>query len=133
MSDMEQVRAPWTAPFWEGVAEHKISFQRCSDCSSAFFPPQRFCARCSSENLVWEESQGQGAVYSYTTVYKGAPQEFADEVPYTVAIVELDEGYRMTSRLVGRDADDYTVGERVEATFGAIPTGTEFPFFTPAK
>lgn len=128
---MEKIRGPWAGPFWDGVTEGKIRFQRCNDCAKAFFPPQQFCAHCSSPNLKWAESKGQGSIYSFTTVFKGAPSEFADEVPYTVAVIQLDEGYRMSSRLVGRDHSDWACDQRVSATFAPVPTGTNFPFFAP--
>jgi uncharacterized OB-fold protein len=129
---MEKIRAPWTATFWEGVEAQKLMYQRCLDCSIAFFPPQKLCAFCSSPQLGWEQSKGEGSVYSFSIVYKHSPEEFTAELPYVVAIISLDEGYRMSSRLIGKDPASWSCDDRVTLQFADIPTGTRFPFFSPA-
>ena len=126
---MEKIRGPWAGPFWDGVEQNQVLFQRCDDCKAAFFPPQRFCAHCSSESITWEKSQGEGVIYSFTTVFKGGPPELAGDAPYTVAIINMDEGYRISSRLIGKPNDGWQCDERVKVKFDSLPTGSRFPFF----
>lgn len=96
----------WSAPFWGGVEQRQLWFQRCDGCSSALFPPRKVCPYCASVALSWDKSNGTGTIYTFTKVELGAIEEFQDQVPYVVGVVELDEGFRMTTRLVGFDAGD---------------------------
>ena len=87
--------------------EGKLAFQRCADCGSAVFYPRVLCPACGGTSLEWSESSGRGTVYATTAVYRRY------EAPYNVALIDLDEGFRMMSRVEGMPAEDVEVGMRV--------------------
>ncbi len=85
----------------------KLGFQRCRDCSSAVFYPRVLCPVCGSASLAWEVSGGQGTVYATTAVYRRSAE------PYNVALVDLQEGFRMMSRVEGVSAEEVEIGMKV--------------------
>jgi uncharacterized protein len=84
-----------------------LGFQRCRDCTSAVFYPRVLCPACGSTSLQWRTSGGRGVVYATTAVYR------RDDEPYNVALVDLEEGFRMMSRVEGVPAEEVGVGLRV--------------------
>lgn len=98
--------APETV-FREGLAAGELRFQRCGNCSEAVFFPRVLCPDCGSEDLRWERSEGTGTVYS-TTVVRGR-----DSVR-NVVLVDLDEGFRMMSRIEDVEPDQVEIGLRVD-------------------
>ena len=97
----------------------KLGFQRCGDCSSAVFYPRVTCPSCGGASLFWETSSGRGTVYATTAVYR------RDAEPYNVALVDLEEGFRIMSRVEGVPAEEIEVGMKV--TF-AVRDGGDGPF-----
>lgn len=114
-------------PHWDGCREGKLRVQRCKDCETLIFIPQPVCGGCLSENLEWIESSGRGTIYSYTTVYR--PQQPVFETPYTVVIVELEEGWHMLSNLLGVAPEDVRIGAEVEVTFRVKSDEITLPYF----
>ncbi len=99
-------------PFWSEARERRLTFQECEDCSRAVFYPRRHCPWCGSSCLRSQTSAGLGRVYSYTIVRAHPSEYFAGRVPYAVAIVSLDEGFRMIAEVTG-DADLLQIGAQV--------------------
>ena len=89
----------FTARFWEALAEGRFVTTRCRACSRMSFPPQSHCADCLGREVEWIELSGHGRLYSATRVHAG-PARFAAELPYTVGIIDLDEGLRLVTRLL---------------------------------
>jgi uncharacterized OB-fold protein len=87
-----------SAPFWDAARQHRLQLQQCGGCHSFIYYPRDRCPRCLSDQLEWRPVSGRGKVYSYTTVRRASTRSFADK-PYVLAIVELDEGVRMTTNL----------------------------------
>lgn len=116
-------------PFWEGIAEGVLRLQRCADCGRYVFYPRAVCPHCGSSALEWEEATGAGSVHSFTVVHR-APAEYRDEVPYVVALVDLDEGVRMMTRLVDVEPAGVMVGLPVEV---AIQGDPRLPYFRPRR
>lgn len=85
----------------------RLGFQRCAGCGAAVFYPRVLCPVCGSADLTWETSSGQGVVYATTAVYR------RDSDPYNVVLVDLEEGFRMMSRVDGVPAEEVEVGTRV--------------------
>jgi len=104
-----------TQPFWDGLREERFQTTRCDDCGDITFPPKVVCPNCLSERLSWWPLSGRGNLYSYTRVW-AAPAVFGDEVPYTLCIVDLVEGLRVASRLLGDHASP-EVGAPVSLVF----------------
>ena len=90
---------PTSRPFWEAARRHELSLQRCAACKAYIYYPRERCPHCFSDRLAWERVSGRGKVYSYTVVRRASSRSFADK-PYVLAIVELEEGPRMTSNIV---------------------------------
>jgi uncharacterized OB-fold protein len=102
-----------TGPFWAATAEHKLTYQVCRECSGVVFYPRAHCTHCTSTDLEWKESAGKGTLYTYSVVRDNRLPGFAELVPYVVAYVDLDEGFRMLTRIVEVDVDDVKIGSRL--------------------
>jgi len=122
-----------TAEFWSATKRHELLIQRCRDCGSHQFFPQSCCRACLSERSGWLRATGKGKIYSYTVVHRPPSQRFQDDVPYTVALVELDEGVRMLSNIVGIEAHKVRVDMAVEVVFEHISPEISLPKFRPAE
>ncbi len=116
-------------PHWDGCREGVLRVQRCRECQTYVFIPEPFCTECQSEELEWVESSGRGTLYSMTTVYRPQRPEF--EIPYTVAIVELEEGWYMLTNLVGCPPEEMRVGMQLEVTFRRMSDEVTLPLFRP--
>lgn len=104
-----------TAPHWDGARQHKLMVQKCDDCAGYTFIPRPVCHHCFSPNLKWVESSGKGTVYSYTIVHR--PPDPSFEAPFCIAIIELEEGWHMTSNIVGSPVEEIRTGLPVEVEF----------------
>src|ERR1700730_5156052 len=97
------VPTPETQPFWDGCAEGVLRIQRCADCGRPYFYPRPVCPACASRNVAWFTASGRATLYSYVINHRPAPG-FEDETPYAIAVVELEEGPRMMTNIVGLPA-----------------------------
>ena len=123
-----------TAPYWEGTKHGKLLIKSCRSCKNAYFYPRNHCPRCWSTDTEWMEASGRGTVYTFTVVYQNDLPPFRDRLPYVVAIVELDEGVRMTSNIEGIDPEQVVCGMPVQVAFREEPRGDEtiaLPVFRP--
>ena len=102
-------------PFWDATARHELVLQRCTIDGHYEWTPQFACSKCLNESLEWVAVTGLGTVYSYSVVHRPQGPEF--EVPYIVAIVELDEGPRMLTSLVDISPDEVQIGMPVQVSF----------------
>jgi uncharacterized OB-fold protein len=116
-----------SGPFWEGVAEGVLRLQRCRTCGRHVFYPRAVCPHCTGAELEWVEAAGTGRVHSFTVVHR-APAEYRDEVPYVVALVDLDEGVRLMTRLVDVAPAEVRVEMPVEVSIRGEP---RLPYFRP--
>jgi uncharacterized OB-fold protein len=95
--------------------------------------PRTACTTCMAEALRWTEVSGAGRVYAVSVHYRPGVAEMKERVPYAVALVELDEGMRLLTNIVGCDPESVTVGQRVTVTWEALSDGRHLPVFTPAS
>jgi len=123
--------SPWSGPYWEGLREGELRFQRCRDCGAITFNPAPLCSNCQSENLGWERSRGQGEIYSYTVVWR--PQTPAFRVPYCAAIVAIDEGFQILANVIGCAPDAVDIGQRVTLECHPISERFHLPYFRPER
>jgi uncharacterized OB-fold protein len=120
---------PETAHFWEGTAVGELRLQRCRGCAATYFPPQPFCPGCGDDDVEVVQASGQGTLYSYVVTHRAAPGFTA---PYVIAVVELAEGPRLLTNLVGVEAnpDVLPIDLPVEVVFE--PRGeVTLPMFRP--
>ena len=118
-----------TRAFWDAAARHELVAPECDACHRRFFTPQVACPFCGSEAWTYQPSVGTGTVYSATVVYR--PPLPAFEAPYCLAIIDLDDGWSMLSRVVGCDPLAVTIGMRVTVTWDDVAPGVALPVFTP--
>jgi uncharacterized OB-fold protein len=116
-------------PYWEGAREKKLLLQHCRSCGEFWFPPSARCRHCLSHNFAWEEVSGQGRIYSFVVYHRHYHPAFEDELPYVVAIIELDEGPRLLSNIVGGPSQDVRCDLPVRAVFEDGGHGTNIPKF----
>ncbi|MEU5979936.1 Zn-ribbon domain-containing OB-fold protein [Streptomyces sp. NPDC047315] len=108
----------------DGLAAGELRFQHCEDCHRAVFHPRALCPHCGSEELRWRVSSGLGTVYATTVLHQRGTD------PYNVALVDLDEGFRMMSRVEGTAPEQVRIGARVSFTVtadGGEPLGVFHP------
>ena len=116
-------------PYWDGCVAGELRYQRCRDCSAVVFQPSYVCSNCTSRNLGWEVSDGRGRLYSWTVVWR--PQTRAFEVPYAVAIIDMDEGYQLLSSIIDCDTDALAKDLRVQVDFREMSDTITLPYFRP--
>jgi uncharacterized OB-fold protein len=123
-----------TRPFWEATKEKKLRYQRCDDCNTVVFYPRRHCTNCLSQKLSWHTASGQGTVYTYSIVRQSYHPFFRTLVPYAVAWIDLDEGPRLLSNVVGiaDPGKDIKVGQRVMVEWEAHEE-LAVPLFKPVQ
>lgn len=124
---------PETEPFWTATRNGKLSMQKCCGCGHVRYPVSAVCPRCLSEDAEWVDLSGKGSVFSYIVFHQVYNQAFAKDVPYNVALIQLDEGPRMFSNVVGVPNDAVKVGDRVEAVFEKATDTVTIPRFRPAS
>jgi uncharacterized OB-fold protein len=123
-------------PFWDAAKAHRLVYQRCRLCGTAVFYPRDICPgpNCFGVGtLEWVESSGKGKVYAHTISYQPAHPSFQGDVPYVLAIIELDEGWRMNSNVVNIAPEDVKIGMRVEVAWDDVTPDFTLPKFQPAK
>ncbi len=125
------VRNLETAPFWEGCAQERLVLPRCDRCGELIWYPRRFCPFCGSTDVSWHEVSGEGTIYSVTVLRQGQGA-YREVAPYALAYVELTEGPRMLTNIVGADPGDLRIGQPVRVVFDPAGEGDKLPRFTPA-
>lgn len=122
---------PDSAPFWNAAREHRLLIKHCNDCNRSHFYPRELCPHCHSDALAWTEAKGTGVVYSFTVARRPAGPAFKPETPYVVALVDLDEGVRMMTNIVGMPADSVRIGLRVQVSYDDVTDDVTLPKFSP--
>jgi len=115
--------------FWSSAAEHRFVLPCCHRCGERFFPPERLCPTCGSDDWDHVESPGSGTVSTFTVVHRAPSPDF--ETPYVVAVVQLDAGCSMLSSIVGADPESTSIGMPVHVVFLDHPDGRALPVFAP--
>lgn len=106
-----------SAAFWHGCNREELLYQRCRDCGHVQFYPRRNCTTCQSSRLDLLPSAKQGTIYSFTTVYRPANRSFDADVPFVIALIDVDEGFRMMMNVVGTDRLSTAIGRRIRVVF----------------
>lgn len=126
---------PDLVPFWDGLRKYEFHLCRCALCGSWWFP-YTVCRNHDFtpdfDDMSWQPSSGKGTIFAKVVVHQVIDEEFAAEVPFVLAIIELDEGPHFPGRLVNCDPDTVTIGTRVEACYVDSAAGHTLPLFRPA-
>ena len=121
--------SPDGAHYWAAAAEGRLEVQYCDHCRTHQFPPGHLCRHCGAEGLSWRAVTGRGRIHSFAIVHRAPTPEFRARVPYVVALIDLDEGPRMMTNIVGDDALACAIGDAVEVTFEDRDGGAKVPQF----
>ena len=122
-----------SAPFWAATQQRRLLIRHCQACGRSHFYPRHACPYCWSENCEWRPSNGQGRVYSYTVIHHHEAPPFKDLVPYIVALVDLDEGVRLTANLLECTPEVVHVGMPVEVVYEPVTDQITLPQFRPRR
>ena len=117
--------------FFEAAAGGELALPHCRDCGSLSWPPREHCVRCESTAIDWVRSAGRGRVHTFTVVRPATEAALEARVPYVVAMIDLDEGPRLMSRVVDCDVAGVRIGMRVAVVFGDLGDGLVVPLFRP--
>lgn len=116
-------------PYWDAARERRLAIRKCNSCGALHFMPRHRCPECWSDDLAWVDSAGQGTVHSFSIVRRASDPRFAHLVPYVIALIDLDEGPRMMTNILGDDALSVRIGDRVTLDFEARGDGAMLPQF----
>jgi len=125
---------PETKPFWDAAKQHVLRIQRCRDCAQHYFYPRPLCPQCLSRNVEWVDCSGRGRLHTYVINYR-PPRNFPTQQPFIIGIVELEEGARIMSNIVGVAADPQQLrcDMAVEVVFEDITDTITLPKFRPVS
>ena len=118
-----------TETYWAAARDHRFVIQHCKSCGKHQFYPRGVCSHCLSSDLEWHEASGKGTVYSFSVHHRAPHPGFADEIPFVLAIVELEEGPRMMTNIVECNPDSVKIGMAVEVTFEDVTEEVTLPKF----
>jgi uncharacterized OB-fold protein/acyl dehydratase len=127
-----RMRAPLghdNAWWWEGIKRGELLIQKCSACGTLRHPPRPMCGRCQSVKWTTVAATGRGTVYSHTVLHH--PKFPGFEYPLVCALIELEEGTRIVSNVVGCDADDVRIGMPVLLSIENVDDEMKLPLFRP--
>ncbi|WP_208117131.1 Zn-ribbon domain-containing OB-fold protein [Streptomyces sp. NBC_00582] len=105
----------FTRTYWDAAAGGRLLIRRCGACARAHHYPREFCPYCWSEDVTWEDASGRGTLYTWSVVHRNDLPPFGERTPYVAAVVDLAEGPRMSTEVVG--AGDLRAGMELEVTF----------------
>ncbi|MBM4265832.1 MAG: Zn-ribbon domain-containing OB-fold protein [Deltaproteobacteria bacterium] len=125
---------PDNAPFWEALRKHELHVQRCRDCGQAYFYPRNACPGCLSGNVEWIKTSGRGRLHTFSVVHvtgRNPPLE----PPYVLAMVELEEGPKLLTNLVGVEPDPAKIrcDMAVVVEYADVTAELTLPRFRPAS
>jgi uncharacterized protein len=122
---------PEFAPFWAAVEQARLVVQQCVQCSLRRWPPRPVCSRCHSPDTRWAEVRGAGTLYSWVVVHRAGHSALRDAVPFTVAVVALDDdpAIRFLGGLSGAADTELAIGQPVEVSFERDRFGTLRPYW----
>lgn len=120
-----------TGEYYAWLGRHELRFQRCTGCGRFRHVPRDLCAGCGSDGFEWAQSSGRGRLFTWTTTYRAMHPRFL-EVPFTTAVVELEEGPRVVTSIEGVDEADLWIGLPVRAAFDDVDDELTLLRFVPA-
>lgn len=120
-------------PFWEAVARGELRLQRCAACRRHRYPIAPVCPRCMAAEFAWEPVSGRGRVFSFVIFHQVYHRAFQGDVPYNVALVQLEEGPFMFSNVVGIRNEDIRCDMPVGVVFEPVTDEVTLPRFRPLE
>ncbi len=124
---------PGTETYWNACRQHELLIQRCSECGTHQFYPRIFCTSCSSKAVDWVPASGHGKVLTWTVVRRAVSAAYAADVPYIIALIELQEGPVMMSKVSSCEPESVCSGMAVEVSFEDWSEQVSMPVFIPTS
>lgn len=122
---------PVQKPFWAAARQHRFELQRCGDCDAFRWPPSPVCPECLTSGGEWTAAPPTGRIWSFAVYDRAYRKEFEADLPYNVALVELDAGPRMISNIIGIEPEALRIGDAVAVAFDDVtPEVTLVKFMT---
>ncbi len=121
------------AVFYEYCAQEELRFQRCEACGTWRHPPRYRCPHCGSARFRWEQSSGRGEVFSWSVTHQALDPAFADELPYAIVVVQLEEGPRIVGNLRDLAPAGLRLGLPVEVVFEVLSPTVALTHFRPSS
>lgn len=106
-----------TRHYWDGCNEGELRVQQCTDCGNIQFYPRVICANCMGNNIEWISSTGMGKIVSFSIVRRAVSKAYEGDVPYVVALIELDEGPVMMTNIIQCEIEEVEIGLAVTVVF----------------
>ncbi len=133
MARMLPEPTPETRHFWEGCRDGELRLQRCTECKHSYFPPRDFCPKCASRDVEVYKASGKGILYSYVINHRPRPDMGTE--PYAIAVVQLNEGPRMMTNIVGcpQTPEALVLDMPMQVHFAKQTDDISLPLFEPAK
>ncbi len=132
MNNVERIPRPYitmdAAPYWQAVKEGRLIFQRCAGCGSAVWQPRSVCPYCTRTDLRWEDANGRGTVYSFSTIFHPPLAIWTSKVPYTVGLIHMQEDYYFFSEIVAKP-EQIRIGAAVSVFFDRVDDDLTLPKF----
>jgi len=123
----------WSQPFWDAAKQHKLVLKKCGKCGFIDHPPYLYCTNCHADEHEWIEASGKAALAAYAINTFGVPFPFWDDLPYVVALIDLQEGPRMISNIVECDHDKLENGMELEVVFDDVSEEISLPKWRPVE
>lgn len=120
-------------PYFDGAAAGRLMLMRCLSCGAHRYPSRECCDACWSTETEWVEASGRATLHSWVIFHQVYHPGFASRVPYNVALVELAEGPRITTNIVGVENDALRAGMPLQVTFETVAEGVALPKFQPGS
>ena len=107
-------------PFWTALHDHELRVQRCDACEAWIWPISVCCQQCGSRSITWTVTSGRARLSTWIVYHNAFHPAFADDVPYHVAEIELDEGPRFQATIVDASVSEFTAGMPLEACYDDV-------------
>jgi hypothetical protein len=121
----------WSQPFWDAAKQHKLVLKKCGKCGFIDHPPYLYCTNCHADEHEWIEASGKATLAAYAINVFGVPFPFWDDLPFVVALIDLQEGPRMISNIVECDHDKLENGMELEVLFDDVSGEISLPKWRP--
>ena len=106
-----------TKPFWDACNEGRLIYQSCRSCGHTQFYPRAICVNCEGRDLDWLDATPAGTVHTFTVVHRAPTPAFREDAPYVLALIDLDDGFRMMMNVVDCDPEAVEIGMAVRIVF----------------
>jgi len=124
---------PDTKPFWEGCRNHELKFQKCKSCGHVRWPPSILCPMCYANDTEWVKASGKGKVYTFAVYHQAFHKAFEKDLPYVTAVIELEEGPRLLSNIIGCKPQKVKCDMPVKVIWEDINEEFSLPKFKPLR